>query len=100
MFGKGISRIGDILDLAADNDIIVKSGAWYAYEGNKIGQGRENAKLYLEQNPDVCAEVETKVRELFDLDGAPAPADGAAKAESTASAKSSSKAESKADTKE
>ncbi len=98
MFGKGISRIGDILDLAADNDIIVKSGAWYAYEGNKIGQGRENAKLYLEQNPDVCAEVETKVRELFDLDGAPAPADGGAKAES-ASGKSSSKADQKADPK-
>lgn len=67
MFGKGISRIGDILDLAADNDIIVKSGAWYAYEGNKIGQGRENAKLYLEEHEDVCKEVETKVRELFGL---------------------------------
>ncbi len=69
MFGKGISRIGDILDLAADNDIIVKSGAWYAYEGNKIGQGRENAKQYLEDNPAVCDEVENKVRDLFGLDG-------------------------------
>lgn len=69
MFGKGISRIGDILDLAADNDIIVKSGAWYAYEGNKIGQGRENAKQYLEDNPAVCAEVENKVRDLFSLGG-------------------------------
>ncbi len=69
MFGKGISRIGDILDLAADNDIIVKSGAWYAYEGNKIGQGRENAKQYLEENPEVCAEVENKVRDLFGLSG-------------------------------
>ncbi len=69
MFGKGISRIGDILDLAADNDIIVKSGAWYAYEGNKIGQGRENAKQYLEENPEVCAEVENKVRDLFNLSG-------------------------------
>ena len=95
MFGKGISRIGDILDLAADNDIIVKSGAWYAYEGNKIGQGRENAKLFLEQNPDVCAEVETKVRELFDLDGAPAPADAPAKAETASAGKSSAKAEAK-----
>ena len=65
MFGKGISRIGDILDLASDNDIIVKSGAWYAYEGNKIGQGRENAKLYLEEHEDVCNEVEKKVRDLF-----------------------------------
>ena len=69
MFGKGISRIGDILDLAADNDIIVKSGAWYAYEGNKIGQGRENAKQYLEENPEVCAEEENKVRDLFNLSG-------------------------------
>lgn len=65
MFGKGISKVGDILDLAADKDIIVKSGAWYAYEGNKIGQGRENAKQYLIEHPDVCDEVENKVRELF-----------------------------------
>ena len=62
MFGQGISKEGDILDLAADLDIIVKSGAWYAYEGNKIGQGRENAKQYLKENPQVCAEVEDKVR--------------------------------------
>ncbi len=62
MFGKGISREGDILDLAADRNIIVKSGAWYAYEGNKIGQGRENAKLYLRENPEIMAEVEHKVR--------------------------------------
>ncbi len=70
MFGKGISKIGDILDLAADNDIIVKSGAWYAYEGNKIGQGRENAKQYLVDHPEVCDEVESKVRELFCIDDA------------------------------
>ena len=70
MFGEGISVVGDILDLAADNNIINKSGAWYAYEGNKIGQGRENAKQYLKDNPTVCAEVERKVRELFNLDTA------------------------------
>ena len=70
MFGEGISVVGDILDLAADNNIINKSGAWYAYEGNKIGQGRENAKQYLKDNPVVCAEVERKVRELFNLDTA------------------------------
>ena len=70
MFGEGISVVGDILDLAADNNIINKSGAWYAYEGNKIGQGRENAKQYLKDNPEVCAEVERKVRELFNLDAA------------------------------
>lgn len=68
MFGEGISSAGDILDLAADNNIVNKSGAWYAYEGNKIGQGRENAKQYLKDNPAVCAEVEKKVRELFNLD--------------------------------
>lgn len=67
MFGEGISVVGDILDLAAENNIINKSGAWYAYEGNKIGQGRENAKQYLRDNPAVCAEVERKVRELFNL---------------------------------
>ncbi len=68
MFGEGISTEGDILDLAAENNIINKSGAWYAYEGNKIGQGRENAKQYLRDNPQMCAEVERKVRELFNLE--------------------------------
>lgn len=71
MFGEGISTEGDILDLAAENNIINKSGAWYAYEGNKIGQGRENAKQYLKDNPQVCAEVERKVRELFNLETGP-----------------------------
>lgn len=69
MFGKGISKEGDILDLAADCGIIVKSGAWYAYNGDKIGQGRENAKTYMRENPLVCEEVEAKVREKFQLDG-------------------------------
>ena len=69
MFGKGISKEGDILDLAADCGIIVKSGAWYAYNGDKIDQGRENAKTYLRENPLVCEEVEAKVREKFQLDG-------------------------------
>ena len=67
MFGKGISRMGDILDLAAECGVINKSGAWYAYEGNKIGQGRENAKLYLETNEAVAAEVERRVREHYGL---------------------------------
>jgi recombination protein RecA len=65
MFGKGISREGDTLDLAADLDIIVKSGAWYAYEGNKIGQGRENAKQFLRDNPEVWKAVDKKVREHY-----------------------------------
>lgn len=67
VFGEGISRVGDILDLAADNNIVSKSGAWYAYEGSKIGQGRENAKQYLRENPAVCEEIEQKVREYFGL---------------------------------
>ena len=62
MFGKGISREGDVIDLAANLDIIQKSGAWYAYEGNKIGQGRENAKQYLAEHPEVFDEVCRKVR--------------------------------------
>ena len=67
MFGQGISKEGDILDLAAKDDIIEKSGAWYAYDGAKIGQGRENAKTYLRNHPAVCAEVESKVREKHGL---------------------------------
>lgn len=67
MFGEGISRVGDILDLAAENNIVNKSGAWYAYDGNKIGQGRENAKNYLKENTQICEEIESKVRELFGL---------------------------------
>ena len=67
MFGKGISREGDILDLAAGCDVIDKSGAWYAYQGAKIGQGRENAKLYLREHPEVMDEVEQKVREKYGL---------------------------------
>ena len=65
IYGEGISREGDILDLAANENIVNKSGAWYAYNGVKIGQGRENAKIYLKENPDVMAEVEQKVRDKF-----------------------------------
>jgi len=67
MFGKGISKEGDVLDLAADANIVEKSGSWYAYKGAKIGQGRENAKNYLLQNPAVCEEIENQVRELHNL---------------------------------
>ena len=67
MFGEGISMVGDILDLAASCDVVAKSGAWYAYEGNKIGQGRENAKQYLKDNPAVCDEIAEKVREHYGL---------------------------------
>lgn len=67
MFGEGISTQGDVLDLAASVDIVNKSGAWYAYEGNKIGQGRENSKTYLKENPAICKEIEAKVRAHFGL---------------------------------
>ncbi len=70
MFGEGISTVGDILDLAASINVVNKSGAWYAYDGNKIGQGRENAKAYLKENPEVCAQIEAKVREHYALNQA------------------------------
>jgi len=65
MFGEGISKVGDVLDLAANMDIVSKSGAWYAYNGEKIGQGRENTKIFLKNNPEILTEIETKVREKF-----------------------------------
>lgn len=67
MFGEGISTVGDIVDLAAECSVINKSGAWYSYEGNKIGQGRENAKNFLKEHPEVMHEVEAKVREHYGL---------------------------------
>ncbi len=70
MFGKGISKEGDILDLAVLYDIINKAGAWYSYNGEKIGQGRENTKLYLMQNPEFCAQIEGMVRGKFLNNGA------------------------------
>ena len=76
MYGEGISREGDILDLAASFDVIDKSGAWYAYNGEKIGQGRENAKIFLKNNPEIMNEVENQVRErvgLFGKDEDPNP---------------------------
>ena len=65
MFGQGISKEGDILDIAAELDIVNKSGAWYAYNGDKIGQGRENAKTYLREHPEVRDEIEQQVRAHF-----------------------------------
>ena len=67
MFGKGISKEGDVLDLAVNLNIIVKAGAWFSYNDAKIGQGRENAKIYLTQHPDIMAEVENKVRAHYNL---------------------------------
>ena len=69
VFGQGISREGDILDLAANTDVVNKSGAWYAYNGETIGQGRENAKKFLKENPEICQEIEAKVRAYYHRDG-------------------------------
>ena len=68
MFGEGISKYGDILDIAASIDVVNKSGAWYAYNGEKIGQGRENAKLFLKNNPAISDEIEAQIRERFCLE--------------------------------
>ncbi len=70
MFGRGISKEGDILDLAVKENIIEKSGAWFAYNGSKIGQGRENAKQYLLSHPAICEEIEAQVRVKYNLPGA------------------------------
>ncbi len=86
MFGKGISYAGDVLDLAAGSDIVAKSGAWYNYGSDRIGQGRENAKKYLEEHPEVLYEIDRKVREHYGLDpeGARMPAPAAGEAEAPA----------------
>ena len=69
MFGKGIVKEGDLIDIASNLGIISKSGAWYAYEGEKIGQGRENAKSFIATHPEVAEEVERKIREHYGLTG-------------------------------
>ena len=87
MFGKGISKSGDILDLAVTANVVKKSGAWYAYEGEKIGQGRENAKTYLEANPDKMDEIEKKVRAHYAFDGEAEESKGAEDLKLTAKTK-------------
>ncbi len=74
MFGEGISYAGDVLDLAVGADVVNKSGAWFAYNGNKIGQGRDNAKQYLKDNPEILAEIDAKVRAHYGLSGSKADA--------------------------
>lgn len=94
MFGKGISREGDILDLAANEGIVVKSGAWYAYNDAKIGQGRENAKVFLKENPEILEEIETKVRDFYNL-----PVDMKAKGKEKEKVKTEAKADVKVENK-
>jgi recombination protein RecA len=82
LYGEGISREGDLLDLAANNNIVEKSGSWYSYKGERIGQGRENARQFLKDNKDVMAKLETEVRKALGL----IPAQPAAQAQSAAQA--------------
>ena len=72
MYGEGISQLGELLDMAADLDFVKKSGAWYAYNDEKIGQGRENAKAYLADHPEVVADLNQKVRAHYGI-GVAAP---------------------------
>lgn len=69
MYGEGISKEGEILDIGAELDIVDKSGAWYAYNGERLGQGRENAKQFLRENPDMLEEIEAAIRKHYNLDG-------------------------------
>ena len=68
MYGEGISKEGEIIDIASEIGILDKSGAWYSYEGNKIGQGRENTKIYLKNNPELKNEIENKIRNYYNFD--------------------------------
>jgi recombination protein RecA len=67
MFNEGISRLGEVIDLGVEKGIIEKSGAWYAYKGDRIGQGRENAKHYLREQATVAKEIESRIREAYGL---------------------------------
>ena len=86
MYGEGISRMGDLLDLAVEQKIVAKSGAWYSFEGERIGQGRENSKLFLAENQDLTAKIEYKVKEYFGLLPVSAEAEAQAEAEAAAEA--------------
>jgi recombination protein RecA len=79
MYGEGISREGDMLDVAVNNNLLEKSGAWFSYKGERIGQGRENAKAFLKENKDIAARIEAEVRKTLGMNGTgAAPADAEA----------------------
>jgi recombination protein RecA len=84
LYGEGISREGDLLDLASNNNIVEKSGSWYSYKGERIGQGRENARQFLKDNKDVLAKLDVEVRKALGLIAAPPPAAAAPAAPSPA----------------
>ena len=96
MFGKGISKSGDVIDIAAKDDIIQKSGSWFAYNGEKIGQGRENAKKYLDEHPDVMEEVVAKVKHAHGIGINAEDVKNNSKADGKADSKADGKADSQA----
>jgi len=67
MYGQGISKTGEMIDLGVREEIVEKAGAWYSYEGEKIGQGKENAKIFLEENPEIAIKIEKQIREKLGL---------------------------------
>lgn len=99
MFGQGISREGDMLDLAADCNVVNKSGAWYAYNGEKIGQGRENAKQFLKEHPEIRDEIEKKVRAHYEVGKTDGDEDKEAVKADSAKAAGKSASDKKADAK-
>jgi recombination protein RecA len=75
MYGEGISRTGDLLDMGVTLNIVDKSGSWYSFEGERIGQGRENVKAFLVENPEIFSKIETRVREELGIADAKKPED-------------------------
>jgi recombination protein RecA len=71
VYGRGISKEGDVLDLAVDASLVDKAGTWYSYGGERLGQGRENAKAFLREHPELLAEIEQKLRQIHDLKSSP-----------------------------
>jgi recombination protein RecA len=74
MFNEGVSKIGEIIDIGVEKNIVEKSGAWFSYSGTRIGQGRENVKVFLAEHPEMAAEIELKVRQAAGLPTGSAPA--------------------------
>ena len=77
MYGHGISKMGDLLDLGVEDSVVDKSGAWFSFQGERIGQGRENAKVFLQENPDIAGRIEQIILEKYGL-AAPVEAEAAA----------------------
>jgi recombination protein RecA len=77
LYGEGISREGSLIDMGVENGIVRKSGAWYTYDGDQLGQGKENSRVFLRDNPDLADEIEKKIKDALGI-GAPRPASSAA----------------------